>query len=129
MHPPHLGQSTARTPAFSTGGAGHAGDENLVVYGLVHHASGSGLIRWQGDQIGEVMVTALALRARVRAHLSVKAHRPEQCSTHTAMSRLRRHFSLSPNALSDILTLARPFKIGLSATAAMDLCLCCSDFL
>jgi hypothetical protein len=67
MHAPHPGHPTTLAPAFAPRRGSHAGDEDVGVHGIMHHASGSGLILWHGGQIGEIMAAALAYAARGRA--------------------------------------------------------------
>ena len=64
-----LGQLPAFAPAFALRGSDHAGDSDIGVHGLMNEAPGTGLVRWQGSQIGEVMA-ALFLMRQVVEHVT-----------------------------------------------------------
>jgi hypothetical protein len=69
FHALHLGQLPAFAPALALRGSDHAGDSDIGVHGLMNEAPGSGLVRWQGSQIGEVMA-ALFLMRQVVEHVT-----------------------------------------------------------
>jgi hypothetical protein len=121
VHARHLRQPTALAPAFPAGGAGHAGDDNAGIHGVVEDAPGSGLIRWQGGQVGKIGAAALAHATSCRARQSVKADGSELLAADPAISRFHAH-SLHICATS------RPFNGRLSATAAGTFPHCRSHF-
>jgi hypothetical protein len=129
MHALDLRHPTAVAPAFPPGSAGHAGDEDAGFQGLMQGAPGAGLVWGQRGQVGKIEASTLALGARARTDHGIRAPWPEQYAADTAGPRFRRHFSLSPSVLSEILTLVRPFKVGLFATAAATFAYCHSHFL
>jgi hypothetical protein len=92
-------------------------------------APGTGLVRGQRGQVGKIEASAPALGARARTDHGIRAPWPEQYAADTAGPRFCRHFSLSPSVLSEILTLVRPFKVGLFVTAAATFAHCHSHFL
>jgi hypothetical protein len=89
MHALHLRHPSTLPPTFPPGGTGRPGGGDSVQIGFVDGAPDIGQIGRHAGQIREIEATALALPARVRTDLGVKAHRPEQCSANTARSRLR----------------------------------------
>jgi hypothetical protein len=118
FHALHLGHPTALAPSFAPPGAGHAGDSDVGFVGLVKHAPGSGLVRRQGGQDARS-----PLRLFRFAHVFEQTWASKRTGRNSIPqirqgSRLRRHFSVSPNVLSEILTLAWTFNGRLSATAA-----------
>ena len=61
--------------------------EKIGLDGVVDHAPGSGLIRRQRGQIGEVGAAALAHPTGGRARQGVKPHRSERLPTDTTKFR------------------------------------------
>jgi hypothetical protein len=83
----------------------------------VHGAPGSGLVRWQGGQIGEVVASALAHAACARTYLGVEADGLKLLPAHPAKARtcicVRFH-----GHMLEISTPAGTFNSRLFATAA-----------
>lgn len=90
MHTSHLGYSTTLAPVFALRCRSQLRDEDLIVYGLMHHATGSGLIHRPAGQIAEidVMVAALAHAAGTAARECIEAGRAEEFPADAARPRL-----------------------------------------
>lgn len=122
MHALHPGHPTASAPAFAPRSAGHASNRDVGCVGLVIHAPGAGLVRRQRGQVGKVMAAAAPHATSCRARLRIEADGSERLAAYAAKS------SLSHGHMLHIFAASRPFKIGLSATAAMTLSHCRKDF-
>jgi hypothetical protein len=83
FHPSDLGQTLALAPAFAPRGAGHLGDEDRG-YGVANHAPGSGLVRRQAGQIGQIGTSAPTPATSCRAGDGVKASVAEGLATDPA---------------------------------------------
>jgi hypothetical protein len=114
FHPSDLGQTLALTPAFAPRGAGHLGDEDRGFDGVVNHAPGSGLVRRQANQIGQIGTSAPTPATSCRAGDGVKAPVAEGLATDPAEAR----FSRWNGHLSHIFAAGQLFKIAGSPAAA-----------
>ena len=104
----HLEHPPERLSTFTPRGADVTGDSDLGFDGIVKHAPGSGLIRRQGGQcFAHVFEQTRASKRTAKRH-----------SADTAGS--RRHFSVSPNRLSEIYAAAETFNRWLFATGTRD---------
>jgi hypothetical protein len=87
----------------------------------MHEAPGSGLVRWQGGQIGEIEAAASPHATSCRARHGVKPDGSKRLTADPAKPRFHGH-------TLHICVASRPFNVWLSATAATTLCLCRRHF-
>jgi hypothetical protein len=117
--------TTAGLSALTPRGTNVTAEGDLGIDGVVQHAPlGLDPVAARSDRRGRHR--GFSASRTCRTDQGIEANWPKRHPTDTAWS--RRHFSLSPNRLSEILTTEGSFNRWLSATAAGSLCHCRRHF-